>query len=282
MTTIGIASGKGGTGKTTVAVALALARENVQLLDCDVEAPNAHLFLNPEFDRTEIVYTPVPRIDTDRCTLCGACAEICRYKAIAVLPETILSFPELCHGCGGCMAVCPEGAISEAGRELGVVESGTRGDLRFVHGRLRIGEAMAPPLIRKVRERALPDRTVIIDAPPGTSCPVIAAIRGTDVVVLVTEPTPFGQNDLELAASAAQTLGIPCGIVVNRSDIGDGRVRDYAEREGIPILLEIPFERAIAAAYAEGIPLVDVHPDFPEKFRSLFDRIDELAKGGAR
>ena len=282
MTTIGIASGKGGTGKTTVAVALALARENVQLLDCDVEAPNAHLFLNPELDRTETVYTPVPGIDTDRCTLCGACAEICRYKAIAVLPETILSFPELCHGCGGCMAVCPEGAISEAGRELGVVESGTRGDLRFVHGRLRIGEAMAPPLIRKVRERALPDRTVIIDAPPGTSCPVIAAIRGTDVVVLVTEPTPFGQNDLELAASAVQTLGIPCGIVVNRSDIGDGRVRDYAEREGIPILLEIPFERAIAAAYAEGIPLVDVHPDFPEKFRSLFDRIDELAKGGAR
>lgn len=282
MTTIGIASGKGGTGKTTVAVSLALARKNVQLLDCDVEAPNAHLFLNPEIDRTEIVYAPVPRIDMDRCTLCGACADICRFKAIAALPETVLTFPELCHGCGGCMAVCPEGAISEEGRELGVVETGSRNGLAFAHGRLRVGEAMAPPLIRSVRERAMADRNVVIDAPPGTSCPVIAAIRDIDAVILVTEPTPFGLNDLELAIGAVQVLGLPFGIVVNRSDLGDDRVGKYAEREGIPILLEIPFDRAIAEAYARGVPLVDARPDYLEKFRELAERIDDLAKGGER
>lgn len=282
MTTISIASGKGGTGKTTVAVSMALVRPGGQLLDCDVEAPNAHLFLNPEIEFSEPVYTPVPHIDEDRCTLCGACAEICRFKAIAVLPETILTFPELCHGCGGCMAVCPEGAISEEGRELGVLERGRKGDLEFLHGRLRVGEAMAPPLIHKVRKAAAPDRDTVIDAPPGTSCPVIAAIHGVDFVLLVTEPTPFGLNDLELAAGAVRTLGIPHGIVVNRSDLGDGRVREFAEREEIPILMEIPFDRGIAEAYSRGEALVDARPEYREKFQELAERAETLARGGVR
>jgi MinD superfamily P-loop ATPase len=282
MATIGIASGKGGTGKTTVAVSLALVRPRGQLLDCDVEAPNAHLFLNPEIEFSEPVYAPVPKIDQDRCTLCGACADICRYKAIAVLPETILTFPELCHGCGGCMAICPEGAITEEGRELGVVERGRRGDLGFLHGRLRVGEAMAPPLIHKVREVAAPDLDTVIDAPPGTSCPVIAAIRGVDFVILVTEPTPFGLNDLELAVGAVRTLDIPHGIVINRADLGDERVREYAAREEIPILLEIPFDRKIAEAYARGRSLVESRPEYREKFQELAERAEALVRGGVQ
>lgn len=282
MTTVSIASGKGGTGKTTIAVSLALAQQNAQLLDCDVEAPNAHLFLTPEFSHTETVYTPVPKVDADRCTLCGACDDICRYKAIAVLPETVLTFPELCHGCGGCVAVCPEKAITEVGRELGVVEEGQHDDLRFVHGRLRIGEAMAPPLIRKVRDRTHADRTTVIDAPPGTSCPVIAAIHGTDAVVLVTEPTPFGLNDLELAVGAVRSLDLPHGIVINRADLGDESVRAFADQEEIPILLEIPFDRAIAEAYARGVPLVTARPEYQDIFLSLAERVEQLAKGGLR
>ncbi|MFP4033601.1 MAG: ATP-binding protein [Desulfococcaceae bacterium] len=282
MTTISIASGKGGTGKTTVAVSLALSRSGGQLLDCDVEAPNAHLFLHPKIEFSEPVYTPVPLVDEDRCTLCGACADLCQFKAIAVLPEAILTFPELCHGCGGCMAVCPEGVIQETGRELGVVERGRRGDLAFLHGRMRVGEAMAPPLIKKVREAAAPDLDTVIDAPPGASCPVMAAIHGTDVVVLVTEPTPFGLNDLELAVGAVRTLNIPHGIVINRADLGDRRVWEFADREEIPILLEIPFDREIAEAYSRGDALVAARPEYLEKFQELGERAEALARGGVR
>ena len=175
---ISIASGKGGTGKTTVATNLAVAiGSDVQLLDCDVEEPNAHLFLHPRFIETKTIYTPVPEVDTNKCTLCGKCGEICQFKAIVVIGETVLPFLELCHSCGGCMEVCPEGAITEVGRELGVVEKGHRNGVEFIHGRLRIGEAMSPPLIKKVRALTDPHKLTIIDAPPGTSCPVIESIR---------------------------------------------------------------------------------------------------------
>ena len=274
---ISIASGKGGTGKTTVATNLAMALgQGVLLLDCDVEEPNAHLFLKPEFNSRETAYTPVPEIDESRCTYCRKCADICRFKAIAMAGKTILTFPELCHGCGGCTAVCPEEAITEKGRELGVVERGTRGGVGFVHGRLRIGEAMSPPLINKVRAFSDPHKVNIIDAPPGTSCPVIAAVKNSDFVLMVTEPTPFGLHDLKLGVEAVKLLGIPRGLVINRADMGTDEVWHYAESEKIPILMEIPYERSIAEAYARGELIVDVMPAWKDRFLQMYKRIKQL------
>lgn len=279
---ISIASGKGGTGKTTVATNMALAiGEEVTLLDCDVEEPNAHLFIRPEITETVTVSAPVPKIDMDRCTLCRKCAEICRFKAITVLPKTVLTFPEMCHSCGGCVRICPENAVSEVGRELGVVETGSKNGLAFVHGRLRVGEAMSPPLIRKVREHIRPGGINIIDAPPGTSCPVIAAMKGADVVLLVTEPTPFGLHDLKLAAEAVKLLKIPAGIVINRSDKGDDGVKTYAEKENLPVLMEIPFDRRIAEAYSTGRLLIDALPEWKPRFAELYKRLVGIAGKGA-
>ena len=269
---ISIASGKGGTGKTTVAVNLAMSlNEQVQLLDCDVEGPNAHLFIQPAIDHSETVMVSVPAVNTEKCTLCGKCSDLCQFKAIAVVPDvSILTFPELCHGCGGCWAVCPENAISEGAREVGILDSGNTDRVSFVQGRLRIGEAMAPPLIQEVRRKADPNRLTIIDAPPGTSCPVISAIRGSDVVVLVTEPTPFGLHDLKLAHAAVRFLGIPAGLIVNRVGIGDDEVLGYAEAEGLPVLMEIPFDRRVAEAYARGQMLIEALPEYKERFRQLY------------
>jgi len=276
---ISIASGKGGTGKTTVATNLAVSLESdVQILDCDVEEPNSHLFINPVIEEVITVTTPVPDVDIERCTLCGKCAEICQYKAIVVIGETVLPFPELCHSCGGCMEVCPEKAITETGRELGVIEKGHRNGLDFVHGRLRIGEAMSPPLIRQVRSFARPDMITIIDAPPGTSCPVIAAMKGADFVLMVTEPTPFGLHDLKLAVETVKLLGIPRGLVINRSDIGDDQVKAYAEQENLPVLIEIPFDRRIAEAYSRGKLIVEVMPEWKEKFLRLLRQIVQMAE----
>ncbi len=276
---ISVASGKGGTGKTTVATNLAVSLESeVQFLDCDVEEPNAHLFIHPEWEETKTITTPVPQVDETKCSLCGKCSEICQFKAIVVIGDTVLSFHELCHSCGGCMEVCPEKAITETGRELGIIERGYRNGIKFIHGKLRIGEAMSPPLIRKVRSLARPDQLTIIDAPPGTSCPVIASMEGADFVLLVTEPTPFGLHDLELALEAVKVLGIPCGLVINRSDIGDTQVKDYATRQSLPILMEIPFDRRIAEAYSRGEVLVEVMPEWKERFLELYRRIEERVR----
>ena len=273
---ISIASGKGGTGKTTVATNLACALEsNVQLLDCDVEEPNAHLFLNPIIEGKEAAYTPVPEIDEEKCTYCRKCADICRFNAIAVFGETIMTFPELCHGCGGCVAKCPENAITETGRELGVIERGHRDQIDFVHGRLRVGEAMSPPLIKKVRTYILPDRINIIDAPPGTSCPVIAAMEGADYILMVTEPTPFGLHDLKLAAEAVKLLDIPRGLVINRSDIGDNGVKAYAAQENLQVLMEIPFDRRIAEVYSRGGLMIEEMPEWKDKFLELYKKIEK-------
>ena len=275
---VSIASGKGGTGKTTVAVNLACSLEkDVRLLDCDVEEPNCGLFLNPVIEKSTPVFTPVPDIDEEKCTYCKKCAEICRFKAIAVFKETFLIFPELCHSCGGCMAVCPENAVTETGRELGVIEFGRRDRIEFVHGRLKVGEAMSPPLIRQVRAYATPDQINIIDAPPGTSCPVIAAMNGVDFVLLVTEPTPFGLHDLKLAVEAVKLLDIPSGLVINRSDVGDKQVSAYAARENLPILMEIPFDRRIAEIYSKGGLLVQEMPEWKEKFIELYHKIEKAA-----
>ena len=276
---ITVASGKGGTGKTTVATNLAMSiGTNVQLLDCDVEQPNAHLFLKPVFERTETVATPVPAIDMDKCTLCGKCGELCVFKAIVVVGETVLPFEDLCHSCGGCMAICPEDAITEKGRVLGVIQKGHHNGIEFIHGKLRVGEAMSPPLIKEVLSFWDPPKLTIVDAPPGTSCPVIETMKPADFVLLVTEPTPFGLYDLQLAVGAAKILDIPCGLIINRSDMGDEKVNAYAAAEKLPILMEIPFDRRIAEAYSRGDMLVDVMPEWKAKFLGLYARITTLAE----
>ena len=273
---ISIASGKGGTGKTTVATNLALSLgDGVQFLDCDIEAPYAHLFIHPVFEKTEIITTPVPVVDKTKCDYCGKCAEICQFKAIAVIGKTVLSFPELCHSCGGCKTVCPTSAIAETGRELGIIRKGFSNGLEFVYGELRVGEAISPLLIQKVRDYSHPKKITIIDAPPGTSCLVIASVKDSHFVLLVTEPTPFGLHDLELAFSVVQLLGIPCGLVINRSDVGDDGVEAFAKRKNIPILMKIPFNRCIAEAYSRGKTIVEVLPEYKKKFLSLFKYIDE-------
>ena len=278
---ISVASGKGGTGKTTIAVNMAVAMgRGVQILDCDVEAPNVHLFLHPSITETTPVSVPVPEIDEAKCTYCKKCAEICRFKAIIVVGQTVLTFPEMCHGCGGCMAVCPESAVREGARNIGEVETGTAREVDFVHGRMRVGEAMSPPLIREVRARRDPDRITIIDAPPGTSCPAVAAMKRADFVLMVTEPTPFGLHDLKLAVGAARVLDIPCGLVINRSDIGDRRVWEYAAEENIPVLMEIPFDRRIAQAYSRGILMVDEMPEWKDRFRALYHSIAACVEQG--
>jgi MinD superfamily P-loop ATPase len=274
---ISIASGKGGTGKTTVATNLAVSLGSaVQLLDCDVEEPNAHLFMHPVFDLTETVTTPVPEVDMDKCTLCGKCGDICQFKAIVVVGETVLPFEELCHSCGGCMAVCPEDAITEKGRELGIIQKGHRNGIEFIHGKLRVGEAMSPPLINKVLSYTDPTRLTIVDAPPGTSCPVIESMKNADFVLLVTEPTPFGLHDLKLAVGAVNILDIPCGLVINRSDLGDEKVKEYADHENLPILMEIPFDRQIAETYSRGELIVEAMPEWKEKFLELNEKIRAL------
>lgn len=276
---ISVASGKGGTGKTTVATSMALSLgSKVRILDCDVEEPNVHLFLHPELNNEIPVSVPVPVVNDTACTRCGKCAEICRFNAIAVLGKVILTFPELCHGCGGCMEICPEKAITEGTRIVGVIETGHCNGIEFVHGKLRIGEAMSPPLIKAVNGYARPDMCNIIDAPPGTSCPVITAIKDTDFVLLVTEPTPFGLHDLKLAVEAVRVLGIPHGLVINRSDIGDHHVRAYAENINMPVLMEIPFDRTIAAAYSNGVPIVEAFPEWKDRFLQLYQRIVSMVE----
>jgi len=276
---ISVASGKGGTGKTTVATNLALSiGTNVRLLDCDVEQPNSHLFLHPVWDCSETVTTPVPKINLDKCTLCGKCRDLCEFNAITVVAETVMVFEELCHSCGGCMAVCPENAITEKGRELGVLQKGHLNGIEFIHGKLRVGEAMSPPLIKEVLSQGDPARLTIVDAPPGTSCPVIETMKPADFILLVTEPTPFGLNDLKLAVGATRILNIPCGLVINRSDAGDRKVKEYATAEDIPVLMEIPFDRDIAEAYARGAMLIDVMPEWRAGFLGLYNKIMSLVE----
>jgi len=273
---IAIASGKGGTGKTTVATNLARVLNGtrpVQYVDCDVEEPNGHLFLHPQITNSQPAGIPVPVIDLDRCTRCGACSQLCQYHAIANLGATMLVFPELCHGCGGCLRVCPEQAIQEEERPIGVVEHGTARGVLFIQGRLNVGETMSPPLIRAVLQRVDSSVTAIIDAPPGTSCPVLTAVRGADLVLLVTEPTAFGLHDLMLAVEMVRALQLPTGIVINRADMGDDRVECYCATEGLPILGRLPHNRRVAEAYARGMLAVEAVPDMATSIQALANAI---------
>ncbi|MGV8039220.1 MAG: ATP-binding protein [Thermoanaerobaculaceae bacterium] len=274
---VAVASGKGGTGKTTVALSLALsAGRPVRLLDCDVEEPNCHLFLDGEVVAREDVFLPTPAVDSGACTACGLCGEVCQFGGIIVLPTGAHVFPTLCHACGACVRLCPAGALREVPRRIGELTETRAGSITLLTGRLDVGQTLAPPLVRAVRARGEGDGLVIIDAPPGTSCPVVAAVRGADTAVLVTEPTPFGLHDLELAVEAVRRLRVPFGVVVNRAGAGDARVADFCAREGIPVLLEIPQERRIAEAYARGLPVVAACPELRPAFCDLLDVLDRL------
>jgi MinD superfamily P-loop ATPase len=267
---LAIASGKGGTGKTTLAVNLAvMIGSGVRLLDCDVEEPNCHIFLRAVVTARQSAYIPIPVIDRDKCTACGRCAEVCQFKAIAAMKSKPLVFEELCHGCGGCMRICPSGAISEKPREIGMLEFGQAGEIEWVQGCLNVGEALAPPLIREVKKQIRPGELTIIDCPPGTSCPVIAAMRGADFVMLVTEPTPFGLHDLKLAVETVRQLGLPFGVVINRANSGDRRVVDYCTGEAIEILAQIPESRQFAEAYSAGTLICEISSEFRVMLRGL-------------
>jgi MinD superfamily P-loop ATPase len=283
---IAVASGKGGTGKTTVAVNLALSVDSANLLflDCDVEEPNAALFLHPTLDYREKVGILIPRVDEAKCTACGRCDEVCQFNAIAVVGQKVLVFPELCHGCGSCTLNCPEDAITEELNVTGVLESGPAGAICFWQGVMDVGQAMATPIIHQLKKQALdgllPDGLAIIDVSPGAACPVVEAVHGADFCLMVTEPTPFGLHDLRIAVEVVRDeLYIPVGVVVNRDGVGDTGVDEYCAAEGVPILMRIPLDRRIAEAYSEGVSLVEALPEYREKFAALYGRIrQEVAK----
>jgi MinD superfamily P-loop ATPase len=279
---IAVASGKGGTGKTTIAVSLALSLagdDTVEpsvpcpplLVDCDVEAPDAHLFLQPTLETMQEAVILCPRVDESRCTACGQCAEVCAFNALAVLGQEVLVLPELCHGCGSCSLICPEEAIAETPRVIGRLEAGAAGALRFARGLLNVGEPMPVPVIRQLKAWAVPEpgQLTVVDAPPGTSCPVVEALRDADFVLLVTEPTPFGLHDLELAVDVVGELGLAAGVVINRDGIGDGEVEAFCRARNLPILLRIPFDRTLAEGMARGKTLLDVLPEYHDAFRRM-------------
>lgn len=282
---VAVASGKGGTGKTTIAVNLALALERkvpVQFLDCDVEEPNAHLFLQPTFTQERAVNSPVPEVEDPKCNGCGKCSEVCAFNAIAVAGGKVVTFPELCHGCGACARCCPSQAIKEKPHRIGVLATGQAGAIAFVHGKIGVGTPLAPPLIKAVKKERRDEGAVIIDASPGTSCPVVTALTGCDFCLLVTEPTPFGLNDLQLAVGMVRELGIPFAVIINRSTLGDFRVEHYCYEERIPVLLKIPFDKRYAACYSQGQCLVKVYPEWVPVFAGLWQQVERMVKRGAR
>jgi len=270
-----VASGKGGTGKTLVAINLALSVDADQVLDCDVEEPNDYIFIKPLDTISESVKLPVPEIDESKCNYCRKCAEFCQFNALFVVGETALVFPELCHSCGGCKLVCPTDAITEKPRGIGEIFIGDVNGMELVYGKLNIGEALAVPIISAVKEKAKTQGLVILDSPPGTSCPVVESVMGTDFCVMVTEPTPFGLHDLEIAVEVIMELDIPLGVIVNFAGIGDRGVYDYCEKMNLPILMEIPYDRKIAELYSKGIPFIEEMPEWREKFQELLEKIQE-------
>ncbi len=280
---VSVASGKGGTGKTTLSAALAALWDGpVTAVDLDVEEPNLHLFLRPAIDGQETAHIMVPVVDEARCNRCRACSELCQFKAIAFMGEVILTFPDTCHGCGGCLEICPEQAVSAGRRELGEISWGQAGSIGFITGRLRVGEAMSPPLMRLVKAR-LQDRLAatggdaIIDAPPGVSCPAVNAVLDSDVIVLVTEPTPFGFYDFRLAWEAFTPLNKPLAAVINRAGLGNDNIYRFCRDQGLPVVAEIPYERAIAEAYARGRIITEVSPGARQTLAALPDRLRGLA-----
>jgi len=274
---LSVASGKGGTGKTTVAVNMALSLRDVQLLDCDVEEPNVHLLLHPEINEEKSVYVSSPQVDEELCDHCGKCSEFCEFNALFVTPEKVLFFTELCHSCGGCLLVCPKNAITEKNLKIGEIKMGVAEGVELVYGELNVGEPMSVPVIKDVKKQIKSNKTVIIDSPPGASCPVIESVHGSDYCLLVSEPTPFGLHDLKIMVQVLEKLKIPFGVIINRAGIGDRKIYDFCEEKGVPILLEIPFQRKIAELYSRGVPFSLEMPEWKENFRTLFDEVRKLA-----
>ena len=277
---IAIASGKGGTGKTTIATNLACIGASlgykVQYLDCDVEEPNGHIFLRPDIEKTRAVTVDVPEVDLNKCTGCGKCSEICQYSAIVHLKDNnVLTFEQLCHSCGGCLRVCPSDAIKPKLLDIGDIEFGKAGKIYFVHGRLRIGYVRTVSLIKKVKSHIKQDSLAILDVPPGTSCPVVEAVKGVDFVLLVTEPTPFGLNDLKLAVGLVREMKLPFAVAINRYGIGNEEVEKYCEVENIEIAMKLPDNRRIAEAYSTGQMIVDALPEYKEQFSNLYEYLDK-------
>ena len=270
---LAVASGKGGTGKTTIATNLArVASENeqpVRYIDCDVEEPNGHIFLRPQIAERRDVTVDIPHVDVKLCTGCEACGRICRYNAIVAIKKSVLVFEKLCHSCGGCWRVCPAGAITPEPMKIGEIEIGRSGQLECVTGRLRVGYVTTPALIREVKKSIEPSGLTVLDVPPGTSCPVVTSLRGADFALLVTEPTPFGLHDLTLAVELARELGLPFAVAINRDGIGDDRVDRYCRDEGIEVLLRVPDDRRIAEAYSNGDMIVDTLPEYRTQFADL-------------
>jgi len=277
---IAVASGKGGTGKTIIATNLAhyVARlgRKVQYLDCDVEEPNGHIFLKPKIDRRQKVTVDTPQVDLEKCTACGKCGQICQYSAIICIKENVLTFEQLCHSCGGCWLVCPVDAIKAKPLKVGDIEFGKAGDIDFVHGRLRIGYVRTPSLIKQVKKNIKEDCLAIIDVPPGTSCPVVEAVKETNFVLLVTEPTPFGLNDLKLAVGLVREMNLPFAVIVNRYGVGNNEVEKYCEAENIDIVLKLPDDRRIAEAYSSGKMIVDALPQYKKQFSVVYEYLDSL------
>jgi len=275
---IAVASGKGGTGKTTVATNLALSLEDAQFFDCDVEEPNANIFIQAKIKETEKVTIKIPVIDITKCNYCGKCSEFCAFNALAVVKSNVLIFPELCHSCGGCELICSKDAISWCERVIGKVEHGYANGIDFYHGLLNIGEMQAIPVIKALKKKINKKKTVIIDVPPGTSCPVIESISGSDYCILVTEPTPFGLYDLKLAVGVVKHLFMPFGVVINRDGIGDRRVESYCQKENISVLLKIPERKKIAHLYSNGIAIVNKSNEWRNMFAQVFDKIQDEVK----
>jgi MinD superfamily P-loop ATPase len=272
---IAVASGKGGTGKTTIAVNLALSISGSALIDCDVEGPNCHLFFKGPMKKVKDVTIPAPDFDLDRCTFCGKCSDLCQYNAISVIGRKLLFFKELCHGCGGCRIICPVHAITEIGHHIGTIEK-NEGQPPLFHGKLDIGEPFGVPIIRELKGLAHCDGTTIFDSSPGTACPAVETMRDVDLCILVTEPTPFGLHDLKLTVDVVRDIGVPFGVIVNRDGIGDDRVETYCREERIPLLAKIPNDLEIAKAYSRGVPLVEALPQYKDLFREIFEKAKEL------
>ena len=275
---VAVASGKGGTGKTSVAVNLALSVDNVQLLDCDVEEPNAYLFLKPKINKPRVVNVSVPVVNEKVCNRCGKCADFCQFNALFVGTDKVLVFPDLCHSCGGCILVCPAEAIKEEPYRIGTLKQGSTEDMEIVYGELDVQKPMAVPIIAEVKKQIKKDKNVILDSPPGTSCPVIQTIKGSDFCVLVTEPTPFGLHDLKIIVQVLENMNIPFGVVVNRAGAGDNRVHEFCREKNILVLMEIPYDKRIAELYSQGIPFSQEMPEWKTKFQELFKTVARLAK----